>query len=190
MKIAGVLLAAGKSERFRGQKLLSEVAGKKLIEWSIKSLQGSGLDALIAVVSPSLRVTIPYDFAVVVNGEPELGISHSISLSLSFVEEMDGVLFHLADQPFVDEGLMKEMVSSFRKDGEKIVAASVNRDPRNPMIFPRKYYQELRSLSGDHGAKSVALHHPDQLATIEVQEEILLDVDTLSDLEDARKFME
>ncbi|MEM0346793.1 MAG: nucleotidyltransferase family protein [Thermoplasmatales archaeon] len=189
MKVAGVILAAGRSQRFGEQKLLRNIGGKRIIEWSISAIQGSGADPLLAVVSKDIKDIFPPSFIIIQNDRQELGISYSISLAISNIGKCDGVLFHLADQPFVESGLLKRMIALFQ-EGKKIVAASVNGEQRNPMIFPSSLFSELLALSGDRGARSVAMNHIDQVVMQEVDASILMDIDTQSDLENARKFRE
>ncbi|MEM0127844.1 MAG: nucleotidyltransferase family protein [Thermoplasmatales archaeon] len=189
MKVAGVILAAGRSQRFGEQKLLRNIGGRRIIEWSISAIQGSGADPLLAVVSRGMTDSFPPSFIIIENDRQELGISYSISLAISNVGKCDGILFHLADQPFVDSDLLRRMITLF-KNGKKIVAASVGGEPRNPMIFQSSLFSELLALSGDRGARSVALNHMDQVVMQEVDASILMDIDTQSDLENARKFRE
>ncbi|MGC8644982.1 MAG: nucleotidyltransferase family protein [Thermoplasmata archaeon] len=186
MIVSGILLAAGKSSRFGREKLLESMGGKRMIEWSMEALRISEIERRIAVVPPSLGDVVSEDFHVLLNEKQELGISHSIHLAVSYANESNAILFHLADQPFVGPDVMRKMISIFLKNDRKIVAAAVNGDPRNPMVFPRKYYGDLLSLSGDNGAKSVAMSHISDVLMVEVDEATLMDIDTVGDLEKAR----
>ncbi len=51
-----------------------------------------------------------------------------------------------------------------------------------PVIFPRRYFGELRSLHGDTGAKSLLRRYIDEVYTVSM-EEAAVDIDTQSDYE-------
>ena len=52
----------------------------------------------------------------------------------------------------------------------------------NPCIFPKAYFDELCSLSGDKGGRSVIERHEDALVLFEVDASELRDVDTPKDI--------
>ena len=53
---------------------------------------------------------------------------------------------------------------------------------QNPMLFPICYREELERLSGDWGAKGIALYHLESCRFVELSEKEVCDVDTLADI--------
>jgi molybdenum cofactor cytidylyltransferase len=91
-------------------------------------------------------------------------------------------MFLVADQPMIDAGTLDNILSIFRQNPSFIVASSVAGDVRNPMIFPERYFEELLQLTGDSGAKSVALANITNVIKVDVSPEKLVDIDTVEDL--------
>ena len=61
--------------------------------------------------------------------------------------------------------------------------------PASPVIFARKYFNELLQLKGDHGGKPVIMKHIDDFVGIEAPENSLMDIDTISDAEKLQKII-
>ncbi len=130
-----------------------------------------------------MRAYIPASVTLITNAMRGKGISSSIAAAVEyFKESADAIMFMVADQPMVDTGTLDNIISIFRQNPSFIVASSVDGDVRNPMIFPKRYFEDLLQLTGDIGAKSVALANITHVIKIEVSPEKLVDIDTVEDL--------
>ena len=64
---------------------------------------------------------------------------------------------------------------------DRIVAA-YDEEIKNPMLFSKKYWPEIRELQGDQGAKKIALRHLSSVTLIKTEGEELRDIDSPKDL--------
>lgn len=191
-KIAGVILAAGKSSRFSGNKLLAEVGGDPLIKRSIDTLLNVPLWETVTVTSgdPSLSRFLKGRTVEIINKDAERGIATSIVTATEYFSgKVDAILFMLADQPLVDQSDVMILVNASDRHPDHIVACFAEGDVRNPVIFPSRYFDELLSLRGDRGAKAIANSHPELLVRIPVEPSHLMDVDTQEDLDRVKAYV-
>ena len=120
---------------------------------------------------------------------PELGISHSIHLAVkNFVDkdrDWDAVMFIVCDQPW----LRRETVASMLRVYEDGILAAKSGDRKgNPVIFSKKYAEELLNLSGDVGGRQVMERHKEDVRFFEIEDEKeLFDIDKKEQLEDNRR---
>lgn len=118
-----------------------------------------------------------FGFAALRNDRPEDGVSRTIRLGLTHLqEECDAVLFLVADQPFLRHETLLRLLA--QGDGTHIIVPVCGAQRGNPCLFPRRYYPELLALSGDRGGRSVIRAHEDDVLCVEVDGRELLDVDT------------
>ena len=185
MKVGGVLLASGAGTRFGGNKLLVPVDGVPLYRRAMAALVGAGLDRL-AVCSPYPEILAAGEnsgFLPLRNENAAEGISASVKLGLSAMEDLDGVLFAVCDQPYLTTNSIIKMINSFQESKNAICALSWESQRGNPVIFPRDLFGELAALTGDTGGGAVLRRHPDRLRLVEAASpRELLDVDTPEDL--------
>jgi CTP:molybdopterin cytidylyltransferase MocA len=177
--IAGVLLAAGESRRFGGQKLLEQWKGETLVARAARSMLSGGLDPVVVVVPPVLAIREALrhlELTLVENREPRRGISHSIALGVgSLGPGADAALLAVADQPLMDELLVARLCAAFVPGA--IVAPRYGSHQGNPRLFDRSYFAELSGLSGDAGGQLVAAAHPEVVIECVFPEGSGLDVD-------------
>lgn len=92
------------------------------------------------------------------------------------------IIFMPVDQPFLQSSLLVRLFKLWRH-GSVMAAPSVAGKPRGaPALFDNQFWAEFEALSGDVGAKVLLRRYVDQLTTIEVQPEYLLDIDTPADI--------
>jgi molybdenum cofactor cytidylyltransferase len=184
-EVCAVILAAGFSERFGSNKLIMDVGGKPIIRHAIESALGSSADrvAVVIPVGSTMRTYISASVTLITNSLRDKGISSSIAAAVKYLKESaDAIMFMVADQPMIDAGTLDNILWIFRQNPSFIVASSVNGELRNPMIFPKRYFEELLQLTGDSGAKLVALKNIKHVIRVEVNPEKLVDIDTVDDL--------
>lgn len=194
-----ILLAAGNSVRFGGNKLLYRLNGKPVYRYILELLdkqKQAGVFGHVIVVSQyeeifkDIRDNFP-GIEAVKNPAPELGISSSIRIGLTYLERMpvhaQACLFTVADQPGMTEESLVKAVRFWQANTCGIVAASHKGQIGNPVIFAAKYYEELKRLEGDAGGKKVLRKHLDDTGLYEIPVCELADLDTA---DDARSFLE
>lgn len=185
MRIGGVLLASGQGRRFGSNKLLAEVEGIPLCRRAMDTLAGAGLHRL-AVCSPYPEILAAGEnsgFLPLRNDQAAEGISASVRLGLSAMDDLDGVLFAVCDQPYLTTKSIIKLVNSFLESKSAICALSWKGQRGNPVIFPKDLFGELAALTGDVGGGAVIRRHPDRLLLVEAfSTRELSDVDKPEDL--------
>lgn len=186
-KYAVVVLAAGASKRFGGNKLLTSIQGKPLYEHMLRKV-----DALSAF--PTYIVTGYEEIQkaaeekkihVVENRQPELGISHSLRLGLSAClqenPEIQGVLFSVCDQPNLQLSTMLGLIRTAMLHPGKIVCSGHEGKSGNPVLWDKKFFDELMKLEGDTGGKVILEKRKEQCILLEAEAEELKDIDRKQD---------
>lgn len=184
MKLGCVVMAAGRGRRFGGNKLLAQFRGKALYQWCLDAVPEDVFVAVHVVTGCKEveQAAREREYQVIVNCQPERGISHTIALGLAPMLDYDGVLFMTADQPLLTAKTICRLVSQFELDPSKIVAAASGGQRGNPCLFPRDLLPELMNLQGDRGGVGVICAHLNRLSLVEVPLWELLDCDTIEDL--------
>jgi molybdenum cofactor cytidylyltransferase len=162
-KLAAVVLAAGASRRYQGgNKLLADLGNGPLIRIVAQNVLKSGIEDVIVVTgndSQSVEAALeglPLRFAH--NEDWRTGIGGSIALGISSVAaSTDGAFIVLGDTPFMEGELLDSLGEAFDQANGKNVVFPVLSDgaQRNPVLWPREFFNQLVRLSGDNGAKSL-----------------------------------
>ena len=101
MKIGCVLLAAGNARRFGSNKLQVQVDGESLIRRALETVPSGLVTVVVSQYPEILSLAGEYGFEAVLNDQPDLGLSRSVRLGLERLTDCDGVLFLVADQPWL-----------------------------------------------------------------------------------------
>ena len=151
MGIGCVILAAGKSVRFGANKLLAPLAGKLLLEHTLDAIPTPCFSQVVAVVSdPEVEAlcrrhgvkTVAYE------GGPQ---SQSIRLGLEAVQNAEGCLFVLGDQPLCSTGSIRRLVAAFQTQPQLVHRLAYQGQPSSPTLFPAHLFPALMELAGEHG---------------------------------------
>ena len=187
--IAGVVLAAGASRRVGSQKLLASVGDVPLVRRSVEALLATSLDELVVVLgSNALAVAAALrglSVRTVTNTAYAAGMSTSLRAGLEAVHpSTDAALIALADQPGVGAGIVDRLIERYRESRSAIVAPVYRGGVRgNPVLFDRALFDELRTVTGDEGGRSVVMRDPARVVLVEFAQEMPGDVDVPEDLE-------
>jgi molybdenum cofactor cytidylyltransferase len=190
--IAALLLAAGAARRFGAPKLLQDLHGKPVVRWSAEALMGAPVDEVIIVVPPdfdALRTALQgIDAYFVVNPHPALGIASSLACGVAALSaDTTAAIVSLGDEPMVSRTAAGRVLERYRAGGAQIVAPTYAGVRGHPVLFDRSVFDELRTFSGDVGARPVVDRDPQRVAFIEIGEPMPLDVDTPEDLARLRR---
>lgn len=188
MRLGIVLLAAGAGKRFGGNKLTAQVHGKPMYLWAMENIEEMKTELPAVVVTGTPEIVSAAEakgMIAIFNGQPELGISLSIRLGIEAViqedRKVDGILFMVCDQPWLEKTTLVRLMSEF--DGG-ILALSYGERRGNPVIFSREYLKELSELSGDIGGRQVMARHRENVRFLEVNDEKeLQDIDKREQIE-------
>ena len=181
MKINLILLAAGNSKRFNGNKLLAIYKEKPIYMHIVNNVLKLEVNKIICVTQYEeiKEALLNTNINVVINTNSSLGLSSSIKLGINFDKEADGYMFMVCDQPFITEKTLKILLDKFINGEKGIVCVGCGNNKGNPVIFSKKYINELLSLQGDNGGKRILKGHLNDLNVVNIDNEIeLFDIDT------------
>jgi molybdenum cofactor cytidylyltransferase len=192
-KIAGILLAAGRGERFGKSKLLVEIAGMPLIGHVLKSCIDSLLTEIIVIMGSRrdiLQREIRWHFSgekkirFVVNEDPGRGMMSSLKAGLEALgEKCPGVMVLLADMPLVTTDVIDRLISEFEL-GEGIVVPECGGELHHPRILPAGLFPEFLALGDSEKGTVVLDRHTERIVRVGFEDrEMFLDVDGADDFE-------
>ncbi|WP_260839411.1 NTP transferase domain-containing protein [Methylomonas koyamae] len=185
-QITGILLAAGASRRFGGDKLSYTLPnGSAVAEQACRNL-GQAVDRVLAVVRPGADIVAEALKAagarVVVCAEADSGMGASLACGVAASADADAWLVALADMPWIAPQTVASVADALR-NGAAIAAPCRQGRRGHPVGFARHLVADLLALHGDNGAKSVIERYRAQLQLVEVADPgILRDIDTPTDL--------
>ena len=193
-RTAVVLLASGLSRRYgRKDKMLAELGGKLLVEYAGDVVAKLNTLTRIAVCSAEpkdVSENLNKHFVVAINKAPKAGLGHSIAVGAKVAMQFkpDAMLFVMADMPFIEAAMLRELVSRLGgRDGADIVHSGGADGVRSPTAFGAACFAALTKLDGDDGAKSIVKSGAFRVAGIGAAAPLLVDVDTRHDLKAAEE---
>ena len=186
-KIGCVVMAAGNARRFGENKLAAQLRGRSLILRALEAVPSGLVTVVVSQYPEILALAGEYGFTAVSNDQPGLGLSRSVRLGLEQLLDCDGVLFLVADQPWLKRDSAEALAALWAQNPGKIAAMAHGGVRGNPCIFPARFYPELLELTGDRGGSAVIRRHEDALILLETDALELADVDTPAALEQVRQ---
>jgi molybdenum cofactor cytidylyltransferase len=201
-KVAALVLAAGRSSRFRNAggaeetKLVAMLGGKPIVLRVVEAALASRARPVIVVVGHArgaveaalggLPVTIVF------NPDYATGLASSLRTGLTAAPaDAGGALVLLGDMPNVEARLVDALIGALeaRPNAQAIAPAEGGRRG-NPVLLGRRLFERARRLEGDEGARRL-LASLKESEVVEIDpppgSDVSFDVDTPSDLVAARR---
>jgi CTP:molybdopterin cytidylyltransferase MocA/xanthine/CO dehydrogenase XdhC/CoxF family maturation factor len=190
LRVAAILLAAGRSTRMGTNKLALPFKGKPLVRHAADAALAAGLDPVIVVTGHECETVrqalagMPVHF--VHNARYADGLSTSLQAGIRTVpSDRDGALVLLGDMPAITSQLIKRLVSAFEPaEGRAICVATADGARGHPVLWDRRFFSEMETLTGDAGAKGLMATHAELICEIPSGSDApLVDIDTPDALE-------
>jgi molybdenum cofactor cytidylyltransferase len=183
--VTAIILAAGRSSRMGGHKLLLPYKGRPLVNRVLAAACASRADPVIVVLGHEAErvegaLQAEREFHAVHNPEYAEGMSTSLKIGLAATpKQAAGAVILLGDQPLVTSAIINSMIAASASAPEAIIAATYQGRRGNPVLFPRQYFAELQAISGDEGGRSVLARYPERVRLVEIDDALAgQDIDT------------
>ncbi len=194
MRIAALVLAAGRSRRFSpGNKLLADLEGKPVLAHTLAAVSAAGFDQTLVVTGhdhDALVVVLQrFRVQIVRCADAREGMGHSIAAGVSMLAPgIDGLAIIPGDMPLLTAATLSVLTHTFIAHAGQSIVHAADRDgaQRNPVFWPREYFPQLAALEGERGAKSLIR---DEIAVRVSEKAELLDVDDPAALASARSII-
>jgi len=192
LKVAIVLLAAGRSSRMGGpNKLMALFDGKPLVRRTAERALASKASGTIVVTGHQrerVRAALAgLDVTFADNPDFADGLSTSLKAGIAYLpEDTAGAMIVLGDMPGVVSGDLDRLIDAFRRaGGNSVVRASHQGKRGNPVLLPRALFPAIAHLEGDTGARHLVEAEGLDVIDVEIGEGASVDVDTREALEGA-----
>jgi molybdenum cofactor cytidylyltransferase len=193
--VAAVILAAGKSSRMGGpNKLLEHLRGKPLVRIVTEQALASKAAPVVVVtghMADDIKAALKgLDVTFAHNPKFATGIAGSVKTGIAALpSDAVGAVICLGDMPDVDAGLINRLIDAFAPDRGALIAIPVGEGRRgNPVLWSRRFFDELMTIEGDVGARHLIAKHPEAVTEVSADgQSAFLDIDTPEALELARQ---
>jgi len=185
-RIAAVVLAAGRSTRMGAiNKLIAEIGGKPLVRIAAEQALASRAAPVIVVTGHERAKVeaalegLPVRF--VHNPDYAEGLGTSLKAGIAAVpKEADAAIVCLGDMPQVDSSLIDKLLTAFDPErGALVVVPSIDGRRGNPVVWARRFFNDLMTVTGDVGARHLIASYAEAVVEVPVKgEAALTDVDT------------
>lgn len=187
MKASILILAAGASSRMGGaDKLMEPVQGQPLLARLARAALATELP--VTVVLPPDRP----DRAATLTGLPVQtvtaasardGMAESLKAGVAALPADHGVMMLLADLPDITGDDLHAMVREWADEPDAILRGAANDGTAgHPVCFPPDLRDDLMTLRGDEGARSVLVRHRARLRLVPLPDRhAVTDLDTPED---------
>ena len=191
MNISATILAAGSSQRMGDNKLLLPFQDNTLINVVCKTIIDSYLKPVFVVTgfeNKKVLESLPKSIdKIVYNEDWSRGMATSINKAISSLpNDIDGNMIVLGDMPLVTVKTINKLHQVFlNNNGNKIIYADYLGKQANPVIFPRKFFDEILHLNGDKGCKKIIYKNRKSSIGVPIDSsEVIFDCDTKDDYSD------
>jgi CTP:molybdopterin cytidylyltransferase MocA len=187
MKIAGVVVAAGRGSRMGGPKALLPWHGRTLLSAVCDAIARPRVSLVLAVVGHdadrvAADANLPATVRVVVNDRYEEGMLSSIRAGIDAAEAAgaEAALVHPVDHPIVDPATVDRVIDAL--EAGAIIAVPSHAGRRgHPAGFARPAWPALRAAPPATGARAVLALHPEWVRHVDGDPGCLMGMNTPED---------
>ena len=184
-RVAALVMAAGKSSRMGQFKLLMPIDGVPMIAATVDGLLASSVTDVVVVTgrdADAVKSALgDRPVRLVHNPDYADGLSTSLKAGLAALPaDADAFLVVLGDMPKVTARDIDRLIAAYDRDeGRLICVPTFEGKSGNPILWDRRFIDEMQGLKGDSGARSLLLRHGEAAIEIAVESAgVLIDVDT------------
>ncbi len=190
--VSALVLAAGRSTRMGPvNKLLAPLGGRAMVRAVVDALAGSSVRSVVVVtgheaerVADTLAGT---GARLVHNPEYRQGLSGSIRAGLAALpESTEAAVICLGDMPLVTAAHIDRLAAAFDPaEGREICVPVFAGRRGNPVLFARRFFDEMAGVRGDVGARHLIGEYEEYVCEVAMDDRaVLVDVDSPPALRD------
>lgn len=187
MKVAGVVLAAGRSARMGRPKALLEIGDRTFLERAIGILERGGCSDVIAVLARGEVEGRAGELARAHGAKPVENPGgeqiESLRMGLAAVPADAAAAVVLpVDHPLADAGTVAALIGEYQATRAPIVRPVYRDRPGHPILLARVLWPELADPALEHGARDVIHRHAEEIHDVPIDDRgVTVDVDTPAD---------
>jgi molybdenum cofactor cytidylyltransferase len=198
--IAAVILAAGRSLRFRAEggreisKLVASLDGKPLVRHAAEAALASRARPVVAVTGHAREAVeaalagLPVVFAD--NAGFAAGLASSLKVGVAALPSgVAGALILLGDMPGIEAAILDRLIGAFALQPDALAAIPIRAGRRgNPVLLSQALFSAVARLDGDEGARRLLVEAaPGRVVEVDIESDgVTLDIDTPADLATAQ----
>lgn len=191
-----ILLAAGQSERYGGDKRLASITGGDgslpMLLATLEHINASGLPVFVVLRPGDVQWEQELDQRGIEWGtcpDAALGMGHSLAFGVHATQHWQHWLIALADMPFVQPQTYRAIANALEQHA---IVRPVVHEPTtgqhfhgHPVGFQQRFACELMQCRGDTGARDLLQRYAADVHALEVTDDgILRDIDRPEDRPD------
>jgi molybdenum cofactor cytidylyltransferase len=185
--VAAVVLAAGRSRRMAplNKLLVANETGVPMVARVVDQVLASRARPVTVVLGHQAR-----EVEAALSGRKVTfveardyadGLSASLKAGVAALPpSAEAAIICLGDMPLVTTAMIDRLIAAFDpEEGRAIVQPTYRGKQGNPMIWARRFFDEIATLTGDVGARHLAAKHAEIVAEVEMADDgVLRDFDT------------
>lgn len=184
-RIFAALLAAGRGQRFGAEKMSAMLRGSAVLSLSAQVLCDIPAGQKLAVLRrPAQTGLLPSGFVSICR-EGTQSDSMRCAVGWARTQGARALLITLGDMPCITPGLIGELIALYRGTAEPrpvcVQSPLDGSSPMPPAIFPASMFDDLQSVTGDRGARSLLRSLPSRQRLL-TDPALLRDIDQPEDL--------
>ena len=184
--VSALVLAAGRSTRMGPvNKLLAPLGTRLMVRAVVEQLEASSVRPIVVVtgheagrVGEALAGT---GVRLVHNAAYREGLSGSIRAGLAALpESVEAAMICLGDMPLVASRHVEKLVAAFDPaEGREICVPAFEGKRGNPVLFARRFFEEMAAVRGDVGARHLIGEYEEYVCEVAMDDRaVLVDVDS------------
>ena len=168
-------------------KMLLDFNGETMIEkviWNVKQSEVSHILVVLGAYRDELSlITERLEVAVCYNDRYKSGMLSSVQCGFrNLPETWDAVMVFPGDQPFIEPGVINELIKAFSETKKGIVISVYGKKRGHPILIGAEYRNSVADLPEEEGLRSLAQKNPGDVLEVETGSPgILKDFDTYED---------
>ena len=184
IKISAILLAAGESKRMGTNKLSLPWGRKTVLECCLRVLLSSQVGEVLVVLNKQSRTLGQRlegpQVKLVHNPQFRKGMSTSIRKGIQTLgRKSRAVLIALGDHPLLNVNTVNALIRAYVEKKGTIIVPVYRGKRGHPVLFDRRYGNELLKLKRDVGARALLEKHGKEVYEVHSKSEgVVVDIDT------------